>query len=661
MAAIGDVLVKFVADFAEFSTNMQKSQKQIEDWAQSIEKAGQSVQGFVALAKRAFTAVGVAELAREALQYGEALQKNAVDVANLAQRYKLTTDQIQALQQIAKQTGQSFDELAKIGQQNADWLAKVTENAKAAGDIIGGETVQKFKAMADASDEAHHKLEVLFAPLYANVKSTVLSTIANELTRINGILDAFNISTLEKIILITNPITGSMVAAGAVGNALFGGGLTAGEAVASQLDKVNGQIAQTVNELAKLREGGPNVWAGDIQLSEQKLQGLYKEVERLRNLQKTPVLPPITVTPELKPTGGGGGGGGRTDDQSVQAQIDRYNALAKSAATAYATINAGQNQNIEDLKRSVTVQQQVDDIWGKLSAKYQDAHKEQKAQLYDAISGAEQQRAATQKLLDVNIAAVETDKKYGDGKVSLAKLQKDLNDQLKTGRINQDDYNRATKEGTEAITQSALAARRYDDNLGSLAAGFEHAANAYQRSNDMYSLGEQAFNGLTSSMMEGLKALEGQSSKSFQQIAADFANLLAQMALQAAASAAFKAIFGAISGPTFSGVGSINAANISAGLPTIPGLAGGGPVSPGSTYLVGEQGPEYFVPTAAGNIVPMGQQSSGGVTVNVDMSGGGGTDPNQAVEFARRVKQAVVGVINNEKRPGGTLYQRQSA
>ena len=38
---------------------------------------------------------------------------------------------------------------------------------------------------------------------------------------------------------------------------------------------------------------------------------------------------------------------------------------------------------------------------------------------------------------------------------------------------------RATKEGgSEAIKQAALAAQRYDDNLGSLAAGFEHAANA---------------------------------------------------------------------------------------------------------------------------------------------------------------------------------------
>jgi len=38
------------------------------------------------------------------------------------------------------------------------------------------------------------------------------------------------------------------------------------------------------------------------------------------------------------------------------------------------------------------------------------------------------------------------------------------------------------------------------------------------------------------------------------------------------------------------------------GLLGLPGRATGGPVAPGSAYLVGERGPELFVPTAAGRI-----------------------------------------------------------
>jgi phage-related minor tail protein len=38
--------------------------------------------------------------------------------------------------------------------------------------------------------------------------------------------------------------------------------------------------------------------------------------------------------------------------------------------------------------------------------------------------------------------------------------------------------------------------------------------------------------------------------------------------------------------------------------PNIPHVATGGPVASGYTYLVGERGPELFVPGASGAIVP---------------------------------------------------------
>ena len=60
----------------------------------------------------------------------------------------------------------------------------------------------------------------------------------------------------------------------------------------------------------------------------------------------------------------------------------------------------------------------------------------------------------------------------------------------------------------------------------------------------------------------------------------------------------------------------------------IPFMAMGGPVSSGSPYVVGEKGPELFVPHASGTIVPnnkMGGGSgsgSGGVTVNYNIAAG---------------------------------------
>jgi len=56
-------------------------------------------------------------------------------------------------------------------------------------------------------------------------------------------------------------------------------------------------------------------------------------------------------------------------------------------------------------------------------------------------------------------------------------------------------------------------------------------------------------------------------------------------------------------------------------------MAMGGPVSSGSPYVVGEQGPELFVPHASGTIVPNNKMSgggsgSGGVTVNYNIAAG---------------------------------------
>jgi len=68
------------------------------------------------------------------------------------------------------------------------------------------------------------------------------------------------------------------------------------------------------------------------------------------------------------------------------------------------------------------------------------------------------------------------------------------------------------------------------------------------------------------------------------------------------------------------------------------------------------------VPAVAGTIQPHAADPGGGVTVNLDMgSTQGAANPTAALEFGRRVRAAVVDVIAQEKRPGGTLYRRVNA
>ena len=75
----------------------------------------------------------------------------------------------------------------------------------------------------------------------------------------------------------------------------------------------------------------------------------------------------------------------------------------------------------------------------------------------------------------------------------------------------------------------------------------------------------------------------------------------------------------------------------------LPGRAMGGAVSPGQPYLVGERGPEMFVPTSAGSIAANGSGGGGrdvNVAINVNAPAGGNT-PQSLQRSSRQVASAV--------------------
>jgi TP901 family phage tail tape measure protein len=88
----------------------------------------------------------------------------------------------------------------------------------------------------------------------------------------------------------------------------------------------------------------------------------------------------------------------------------------------------------------------------------------------------------------------------------------------------------------------------------------------------------------------------------------------------------------------------------------IPGLANGGPAAAGRPYVVGEEGPELFVPNRSGTVIPNGAMGGANVTVNVDASGSsveGNAD--QASQLGKAIGIAVQQELVKQKRPGGLL------
>ncbi len=90
----------------------------------------------------------------------------------------------------------------------------------------------------------------------------------------------------------------------------------------------------------------------------------------------------------------------------------------------------------------------------------------------------------------------------------------------------------------------------------------------------------------------------------------------------------------------------------------LPGFANGGKPPVGKPSIVGERGPELFVPSTAGTVIP--NNAMGGVTnnivVNVDASGSSVEgDERQSRELGLVLSTAIQAQLIQEKRPGGLL------
>jgi phage-related minor tail protein len=84
----------------------------------------------------------------------------------------------------------------------------------------------------------------------------------------------------------------------------------------------------------------------------------------------------------------------------------------------------------------------------------------------------------------------------------------------------------------------------------------------------------------------------------------------------------------------------------------LPGRATGGPVSPGAAYMVGERGPEMFVPTSAGRVETLRGGGGGGreVRVAIRVDAPAGAAPEALARSGRQVARAVRQAIEAAER-----------
>jgi hypothetical protein len=121
---------------------------------------------------------------------------------------------------------------------------------------------------------------------------------------------------------------------------------------------------------------------------------------------------------------------------------------------------------------------------------------------------------------------------------------------------------------------------------------------------------------------------------------------VALSAMAEIAAASLRSLFRSSGGGSGGGLGSLIAAAAGSASGS-PGRATGGPVSQGRPYMVGERGPELFVPSSAGRVETIGSNRSMKLAISVHAAPG--TDVQALQQSSRQIARAVRSAIRADQ------------
>ncbi len=294
-------------------------------------------------------------------------------------------------------------------------------------------------------------------------------------------------------------------------------------------------------------------------------------------------------------------------------------------------------QAFEDLRtRAVDQIEQIVSVWSEKSAELarnaQDAgEKARKALTFDV--GTEDKLRTITLSVNTQDAIKELDNARSQAASIFARTRTDV-----------ENYSRNIQDAIKLLNRGLIDQDTFDRWVSQHAEGMQQVADETQQKADrMSEFGKQAARNIQSAFAQFLydpfkDGLDG--------MLKNFSRMLRQMVAEVAAQQILKNLFGGLAGSSNSFLSGIGAAFGGA-------RAMGGPVSAGKSYLVGERGPEMFVPGASGQIVPNG---GAGVTNNWYIDGRG-TDPAIVETNLRRFLEGefaprmLAGTINTLTRP----------
>ena len=192
-------------------------------------------------------------------------------------------------------------------------------------------------------------------------------------------------------------------------------------------------------------------------------------------------------------------------------------------------------------------------------------------------------------------------------------------------------------EGEEEERLVALAKQNHE--LQKQKTEVERINEATERQAEIFrKIGDSIATGISDALVDAVMK-----AKSLGEAAAGILNMIARQLLQLGINTLLFNVFGGASG-------------IFKNLPT---FAAGGRPPVGKASIVGEKGPELFIPTSAGTIIPnsgIGGGVTNNIVVNVDASGSNVEgNEQQSRELGLVLSTAIQAQLIQEKRPGGLL------
>ena len=577
------------------------------DAAKRLQAFGIEADKVVETTRRLADASGAtgAELSGLVTAYGQVQAKGKLQGEELLQFQERGIGLQQELRKMYGMTGEEFQKALEKGQISA----KAVEVALQRLTDVGGKYANGAIAQSDTLNGKLSTLQDSFQRLAQNIGTFFEPVFKFLIDGINAFLDRVN----------------------------------NGLRVSAQL-KANEQAAiQTRQKFGGFRAANP--FDQEAQQYEERLRKSLLQSGLSANKGATPKAPGATpAAPAL--LGGGGaarGGGGGAGSSKAASDAKRAADEAKRAAEAAKQ----EAERVKDVIRNRLAEGQIIAI---------------KTQQQDRIAAAE---AAGDKML---VARLQSQERELDIQYRYA--------QELSKEVNLDAQKAIIYEGLNALTANQVAlenelgviqAQSDQDRLTSLQKAVEKQYQLNTAVQNQLQLADGVANTLGEGLGSAFNALISGAQgweKSLQQIASgvliDIANQLIRIFVIEQAINAIKTLLTPFSAATPLGAGGGTVGKFGTLGPNygIPQRAKGGPVSSGQTYMVGERGPELFVPGRSGTIVANDKMGGGStnVIVNVDAKGSSVEGNEQgANQLGRVISAAVQSELIKQQRPGGIL------